>query len=102
MSFFDFFFPEQAQASHLRRIASRSNFDRKRNRNRHTASRKRLNDLERDVGFLALVVGTLMQQLDEKEVLRRDDVRAALAELDEVDGVKDGKLDLSILRGMTK
>ena len=33
-------------------------------------------------------------------MLSRDEVREAMASLDEIDGVKDGRLDINILRGL--
>ncbi len=100
MSLYDFFFPEQAQASHLRSMAESQS------RNRRTAARRqddlggRLESLEGEVGYLALVLGALLQKADEKGVLTRDEVREAVSELDEIDGVKDGRLDVDILRGL--
>jgi hypothetical protein len=100
MSLFDFFFPEQAQATHLRSLAKGQRYKNRRAARRTGALNDRLESLENDVGYLALVLGALLQQVDEKGVLSRDDVRATVAELDEIDGVKDGKLDVDILRGM--
>jgi hypothetical protein len=42
----------------------------------------------------------LLQKVDEKGVLSRDEVRETMASLDEIDGVKDGRLDINILRGL--
>ncbi len=99
MSLYDFFFPEQAQATHLRRLAD-SQGRRSRAQPKSSALGRRVDELEDDIGYLALVLGALLQQVDDKGVVTREDVRATLAELDELDGVKDGKLDVAILRGM--
>ena len=103
MSLFDFFFPEQAQASHLRRLANQSSGQRKasqRNNAAVTQLEKRVSDLEDDLGFAALVLASVMAKLDEKGILTRDDVRAAMKEVDEIDGVADGRLDINVLKGM--
>jgi len=100
MSLFDFFFPEQAQASHLRSMADAQRSSARRATRKATENDARIADLEQDVGYLALVLGALVQKVDEKGVLTRDELRATLSELDGIDGVKDGKLDVGILRGM--
>ena len=100
MSLFDFFFPEQAQASHLRSLANSQRYRRRKKAREQGATDRRLETLEGDVGYLALVLGALLQKADEKGVLERDEVRAAVMELDDIDGVKDGRLDVDILRGM--
>lgn len=100
MSLFDFFFPEQAQASHLRSLANSQRYRKRRTARRQGKLDERLESLEGDVGYLALVLGALLQKIDEKGVLTREEVRAAVAELDDIDGVKDGRLDVDILRGM--
>lgn len=100
MSLFDFFFPEQAQASHLRSLASSARTRNRRNIRKTGDLDRRIDDLEKDLGYVSLVLGALVQQLDAKGTLSRDDLRTVLAELDELDGVKDGRLDIDILRGM--
>ena len=103
MSLFDFFFPEQAQASHLRRLANQSSGRRKASQRNNAAVNqleKRVSDLEDDLGFAALVLASVMAKLDEKGTLTRDDVRAAMKEVDEIDGVADGRLDINVLKGM--
>jgi len=100
MSLYDFFFPEQAQASHLRSIANSTRARNRRNIRKTGDLDRRIGDLEKDLGYVSLVLGALLQQLDAKGTLSRDEVRATLSELDELDGVKDGRLDIDILRGM--
>lgn len=102
MSLFDFFFPEQAQAAHLRRIADQ-NTARRRQRKRAPLPNpleERIATLEEDVGYLALMLGALLEKADEKGVLSREEIKTTLKELDEVDGVADGKLDIAVLRGL--
>ena len=61
---------------------------------------KRVSDLEEDLGFAALVLASVMAKLNEKGTVTRDDVRAAMKEVDEIDGVADGRLDINVLKGM--
>lgn len=100
MSLFDFFFPEQAQAAHLRQLASSQRTRARSESRRRTASDQRLESLEDDVGYLALVLGALLRSVDEKGVVTREEVRETVLELDAIDGVRDGKLDVNVLRGI--
>ncbi len=100
MSLYDFFFPEQAQASHLRSLANSERQRSRRGRSTSSALKKRVEELEGDLGYLALVLGSLMQKIDEKGLIKRDEMRAVMAELDQIDGTTDGKLDINILRGL--
>ncbi|MBI1381932.1 MAG: hypothetical protein GC161_12685 [Planctomycetaceae bacterium] len=100
MSLFDFFFPEQAQASYLRTLANSEQQRARGAARKEPALDRRIAALEGDVGYLALVLGALLQKVDEKGVITRDEVRDTVMELDGIDGVKDGRLDVDILRGM--
>ncbi len=100
MSLYDFFFPEQAQATHMRTLASQSVSADIRRRTSERKSASRLDDLENDVGFVALLLAAMLDKLDEKGVVTRDDLRNAVAKLDEIDGVRDGRLDVNALCGM--
>jgi hypothetical protein len=41
----------------------------------------------------------MLELLEEKGVLTREELKTKIAVLDELDGVKDGKLDINILKG---
>ncbi len=103
MSFFDFFFPEQAQAANLRSIASRQRLQ---SRSSSTTKRSqaelegRIASLEGDLGYVTLLLGSLLGQLDEKGVVTREELKSTIAELDALDGRADGKLDVNVLRGL--
>ena len=56
------------------------------------ASRQR-EELETDVGFLALTLLSLVRSLVDKGVLSAEELRAHMRELDAADGVEDGRLD---------
>ena len=107
MSLFDFFFPDQAQAAHLRRIADQSA---RSERRRNSASREakatldslqqQVEDLRGDLGFTALVLGALVARLDEKGVVTRADLQAVMARLDLTDDLADGTLDVERLKAL--
>ncbi len=99
MSLFDFFFPEQAQASHLRKLTEQNRAAARTSRGASSETRSKIESLENDVGYLALILGSILETLDSKGVVTRADVQASFAALDEIDGVKDGKLDINFLRG---
>lgn len=99
MSLFDFFFPEQAQAMHLRTLAEQSAF-----RPRHETrprlddspvalkgQSKRLDLAEDDLGTLALVCESLIRLGERKGLFTRQELLQVMAEVDAEDGRKDGK-----------
>ncbi len=99
MSLFDFFFPQQAQAQQLRRLASGQQASAQR-RTRTTAKLEaRMESLEDDLGYVTLILGSILDTLDQKGLVTRSDVKSALASLDKLDGIADGRLDINILRG---
>jgi len=106
MSFFDFFFPEQAQASHLRNIAEsqqlqshqegqrqfREERERRWDASRSQGLERRVEELENDLGQAGLIIEALMHLLQKKGTLTRDEVAKRAIEVDLADGVRDGKL----------
>ncbi|MGB2501624.1 MAG: hypothetical protein ACPIA2_18155, partial [Mariniblastus sp.] len=81
MDLYDFFFPEQAQAKHLRKIArnlspQRLEFP--------MASPGESSDssLRQDLNFLALVLTAILKRLDETKTLSIGDVKDLLNEVD--------------------
>lgn len=102
MSLFDFFFPEEAQASHLRRIAdttaqtnSRARFDRVRQAQASSSANKRIAELESEVGQLTILVEALLEKLEEKGDLTRIELSQKIGEIDARDGVIDGRITKS-------
>ena len=68
MSLFDFFFPEEAQASHLRRLAdsttaanTRTRFETARQNRAQLSDRKKIEDLEEEVAELTIVIEALLE-----------------------------------------
>lgn len=105
MSLVDFLFPQQAAASHLRSIRDQnaeSGELRQLKMLRQTATvealKVRIDSLEDDLGYLTLVLSGLLSTLDEKGVLKREDVKKELSELDVIDGVSDGKINIQVLK----
>ena len=93
------------QASHLRRLTEQQSRQNRGRRQQNTEIKElsaRIDQLEDDLGFVSLVLASVMARLDEKGTLTRADVRAAMQELDEIDGVADGRLDINVLRGMQR
>lgn len=99
MDLFDFFFPEQAQASHLRSIAQSSGLS-KRTSARVSGQLSDLTDLRQDVRFLTLVLAAIIKRLSETETMNLADVQDLLDEIDTLDGVADGSLEPGVLRGI--
>jgi hypothetical protein len=58
--------------------------------------------LETDLGYVTLILGSILDKLDEKGVVTRQDLKDATSALDKVDGVRDGKLDINILRNILR
>ncbi len=111
MGLFEFFFPEWAAAEHLRTLAeSKRREFRARHRRRFPRPEKRaglvergdperrIEALEEDLGFLSLLLFGILEELQEKGTVAREDVIARMAELDTLDGVRDGRLNVQVLR----
>lgn len=105
MSLFDFFFPEQAAASHLRRMADRQARNDRLNRTIDVGMSSnlegRIEELERDVGILSLVLASVKEVANENGAVSREEIKQQIDDLDVLDGFKDGKLDAKFLRKWT-
>ncbi len=103
MDMFDFFFPEQAEASHLRRISSSLSRTSVSTHAAADAARRaadEVTDLRDDVKFLTLVVTAILKRLAETETMSLDDVKDLFDEIDGLDGIGDGGLEPGALRGL--
>lgn len=103
MDLFDFFFPEQAEAAHLRRISS--SLSRQHATSGEAAATAReasgqVAELRSDVRFLSLVLATILRRLAETETMSLADVKDLVDDIDRLDGLPDGGLDPGVLRGM--
>ncbi len=61
-------------------------------RSKEAANEARVEELEQEVGELALLCKTMMQILLEKRVCTGQEFEALIADLDAADGVSDGKV----------
>ncbi len=98
----EFFFPEYAEAQNLKKVSrqmARKSRTGRRASKKASEAQKELENMEEDLGFLALVLMSLFNRLVEKDIISRDEVRDQLSEIDSLDGVEDGKLDLDMVRG---
>tara|TARA_Y100000588_G_scaffold319111_1_gene348986 strand:+ start:516 stop:1040 length:525 start_codon:yes stop_codon:yes gene_type:complete len=107
MALYDFFLSNDEY--HLRELVEFQRLQMRRNRNQERRNSrsiksvdKKIEQLEHDLGFVSLLLASVMELLNEKGVVKRTDVREILDDLDLVDGVKDGKIDINMLRVMTK
>ena len=105
MSLFDFFFPGPAAASHLHAMRDQhaESLDAQRlhalrEATTSEALKMRIDKLESDMGFVVMLLGSLISTLDEKGVVTRDDLKKELADLDVIDGTRDGKLKVNVLK----
>ena len=99
MSLFDFFFPEEAQASHLRRLADSASLAQTQARIAQAQSNRaslsavgRVKEGEEDVAQLTIVVEALLELFSEQGAVTRSDLAKKVAEIDARDGVIDGKI----------
>ena len=100
MGLYEFFFPHQAQAEQLGEIARTQQLLLRRTAAQRPDLANRVSDLEHDLGYVTLVLGSILRKLDAKGVVTRDDVKQEISQLDGLDGVKDGRLDIMVLREM--
>ncbi len=103
MDMFEFFFPEQAEAQHLRRISSslsRSQASSRAAAGTAQRTADEVADLRSDVAFLTLVITAMLRRFAENETMSLADVADLLGEIDGLDGVPDGGLNPGVLRGM--
>ena len=103
MGLFDFFFPEQAQAERLRELVDQQRHMLRKTRTEARTSvqakstldqlQKEVQTLRNDLGYVTLLLGAIVDQLDAKGTLTRAELREAVEAIDLVDDVEDGKLD---------
>lgn len=98
MKLFDFFFPQQAQASHLRRVADvhtftlrHENYEERARARRHTEIDERFNSIEDQLGFLTLMLEAIIRKSEEKGVVTRDELQELMKSIDREDGKADGQ-----------
>ena len=101
MSLYDFFFPEQASASHLRRMANQQDRQARMNRIQEQSQSNiedRVTELENDLGMVTLVLASLLEAANNNGAVSREDIKKIIDELDVLDGFRDGRLHPGFLR----
>jgi len=113
MSLLDFLFPQTAAAVHLRNISGHmrerqlqsdetKRLDDLKESTTVDALKARIDELEGDLGFVVLVLASLLSALDEKGSISRDDIEKELRELDIIDGRADSMISIRILKQYLK
>jgi pyruvate-formate lyase len=105
MGLYEFFFSDASEAESLSKIA-KSHERNSRLRARESVDARQQNyqmnsalvNLENDVGTLALILATILKMLDEKGQISRADLKEKLKDLDLLDGIRDGRIDVNVLR----
>lgn len=106
MKLFDFFFPAQAQAAHLRELAAQNRAQAlawHRERLAQALSSRleltkagnleqRVEQLERELGQAALTIEALLELLEERGAVSREALRERVGQIDVRDGVADGRV----------
>jgi hypothetical protein len=95
---FDLDYSNWAQSRKIRDLESRSKRKGRSDRRARSRTATRIGQLEDDIGYLSLVLGALLQQMDVKGVISREDIQQAMTKLDSYDGEQDDKLDVDVLR----
>ena len=98
MSWTRYLFHDFFTAKELNRIDANAERRRRLASTERIGIRQRFTDTEDDVGRLALLVHALAEACVRKGVLTREEIAAMVAEVDLLDGAKDGKLDPAALR----
>ncbi len=101
MGLFEFFLPEQAQAEHMREMASAMRAGARRagrSGGQVSELEERVAQLEDDLDFLSLITLTLFATLHEKGLVDRNSLLQRINEIDMFDGEKDGKISPQTLR----
>jgi hypothetical protein len=99
MSLFNFFFPEQALAAHVLRIAESTSIAstqarilQARGDHAQSSAKKRIDELEKEVGQLTIVIEALLETIADQGIVTREDLARKIGEIDSRDGVIDGRI----------
>ncbi len=99
MSAFDFFFPEQAQASHLRSLVRQKQFeysnDQRENKDLREElkySAKVIQKISKELAETQLIVKSMMELIEEAGVCSSEQIWDKMREVDLRDGVEDGQI----------
>ena len=99
MDLFDFFFPDQAQAAYLKKIAAQQRLGAAPGSSTNQGHEE-IASLKSDVRFLTLVLAVILKRMSETKTMSLADVQDLIDEVDLLDGAADGGLDAGVLRGL--
>jgi hypothetical protein len=110
MSLFDLMFPQQAQAMYLKDLLAqnkRSLSSKRPEESRSSSNEIKLlknenEQLRNDMGVIALSLASLMRAIEKKGLLTNHEIQDMINEVDFLDSVKDGKLDINFLRDLVR
>jgi len=103
MSFLELLFPDYATARHLRTLDEKNRTLEVRQRVAHNRSNRlieakskkansRIEQLEQELGQASLVIEALIEKLEEKSLVSREELERLVTEIDARDGVIDGRI----------
>lgn len=102
MSLFDYIFADEIQLKQLRDISktlkNQQIFEKGR-AERLKKEKEKCNETDDDIGLLSLLMMTVIKKLIAKGIITEQELLDELLEIDQLDGLKDGKLDINVLRG---
>ena len=99
MSAFDFFFPEQAQASHLRTLVRQRQFEFQNDQREKQDAREELKHAQtviqkmgEEMAETRLLIKAMMEVMDETDICDSSQLLEKVREIDLRDGLADGKI----------
>jgi len=99
MSIYDFFFPEQAQASHLRSLVNQKRYEYDRDQRDKSDikdelryAQRRIEKMGNEMAETQLLVKAMMELMEEAEVFDSTCLLEKIKEIDVRDGVEDGRI----------
>ncbi len=102
MSLFEYIFADEIKLQQLRDISktlkNQQIFERGREK-RLKKEQEKSDEINDDIGLLSLLMITVIKKLIDKGVITEQELLGELLEIDQLDGLKDGQLDINVLRG---
>ena len=99
MSVFDFFFPQQAQASHLRSLVQQKRYEYQRDqydkngiKDELRDAQKRIEKMGNEMAETQLIVKAMMELMEEVEAFDSSRLLEKIKEIDLRDGVEDKRI----------
>lgn len=103
MGLLEFLFPSNSSSNRtsINRIKDSQKWKSLKNDYRAIRLEERIDDLEKDLMTLTLSFASLLDSINEKGVVTREEIREKIGQLDGLDGLNDGKLPISLIRNWT-